>query len=209
MMRPAKPCEIATVTPFKSVSHEEMRAKASWYDSPSGARKNQSDALQPSSRPGQPASMSIRVKPSPRADADFANTRFNHRSGIDEIANYFCCFARAPQGTDVQGNVAPLQDYRKKATGIFRLLPTARCKGGVQLSLISPLCIPFRFTVSQKIYLASHSSAPGLHLLVIMISAERVPKALLARSPAFALDLRAPARCRYLSAPEKPDADDR
>jgi hypothetical protein len=108
----------------------------------------------------------------------------------------------------VQGNVVPFQDYRKKATGIFRLLPTAPCKRRIQLSLISPLCIPFRFTVSQKIYLASHSCPLGLHLLVIMISAERIPKALLARSPAFALALRAPARCRYLSAPEKPGADD-
>jgi hypothetical protein len=63
-------------------------------------------------KPTRPSRISVQMGQAIlSADADFLNTRFNHRSGIDEIANNFCCFTRAPKGTDVQGNVAPFQDY--------------------------------------------------------------------------------------------------
>jgi hypothetical protein len=68
-------------------------------------------------KPTRPARISVDVGQAiPRADADFLNTWLNHRSGINEIADNFCCFTRAPKGTDVQGNIAPFQDCRKKTT---------------------------------------------------------------------------------------------
>jgi hypothetical protein len=126
-------------------------------------------------KPTRPARIYVDVGQAvPRADTDVLNTRFNHRSGINEIANNFCCFTRAPKGTDVQDNVAPFQDCRKKATDIFRWLATAPRKRGVQFSLISPLCIPFRFALSQKVYPSGHSWPLVLHLLAIIVSAERI-----------------------------------
>src|SRR5215467_11154436 len=125
--------------------------------------------------------------------------------GINKIANNFRCLPRASERTDVQGNVvASRQELRKVTSSVPCLLPATMGETGIQLSLISSLCIPLRLAMAHKINLRSHSPLPHHQkgLIANYCSARAAARSFQAVSrclSAWAMTLRVPVNLRSVT----------